>query len=188
MGLAVSCPQPGTSRRPRANPVYPSLPRHRTITQPNDVWVMDIADIPMAHGDVYLADVMDWARWRVLRWRVSVTRDRARRIDAVDEAIRRYGGPTIFNTDQGAQPASRSYQAELVAHGMRASISRMGNCYDNAVAERFFATLEFERLMKHDWETKAARRRAIFRYFETWYDRKRRHSTLGYISPTDVET
>ena len=89
---------------------------------------------------------------------------------------------------ESGQYASRVYQAELVAHGMRASMSRKGNRYDNAVAERFFATLELERLMKHDSETKEEARRAIFRYIETWYNRKRRHSTLGYINPAEYET
>ena len=78
--------------------------RHRTITQPNDVWAMDITYIPMAHGFVYLAAVMDWASRRVLSWRVSITLDSAFCIEAVEEAIGRYGRPMIFNTDQGSQP------------------------------------------------------------------------------------
>jgi putative transposase len=75
----------------------------------------------------------------------------------------------------------------LAAHGMIASMSGKGDCYDNAVAERFFSTLEFELLMKNDWHTRADARRAIFRYIETWYNRKRRHSPLGYVSPEAYE-
>src|SRR5665213_1663801 len=104
MGIAAVCPQPGTSRRHRAHPVYPYLLRHRAITTPNDVWAMDITYIPMAHGFVYLAAVMDRASRRVLSWRISVTRDSAFCIAAVDAAIAPYGCPTIVNTDQGVQP------------------------------------------------------------------------------------
>ena len=76
---------------------------------------------------------------------------------------------------------------QLAAHGMLASMSGKGDCYDNAVAESFFATLEFELVMTHDWHTREEARRAIFRYIETWYNRKRRHSTLGYVSPAEYE-
>jgi putative transposase len=99
-------------------------------------------------------------------------------------------GPTpglIHHSDRGSQYASAAYQAEHAAHGMVASMSRTGDCYDNAVAESFFSTLEFELVMRHDWHTKAEARRAIFRYIETWYNRKRRHSTLGYVSPAEYE-
>jgi transposase InsO family protein len=88
---------------------------------------------------------------------------------------------------ESAQYASAAYRAELMAHGMLASMSGKGDCYDNAVAERFFATLAFELIVQHDWHTRAEARRAIFRYIETWYNRKRRHSTLGYVSPAEYE-
>ena len=119
MGIAAICPQPGTSRRHRAHPVYPYLLRHRSITQPNDVWAMDITYIPMAHGFVYLAAVMDWASRRVLSWRVSITLDSAFCIDAVEAAIARYGRPTIFNTDQGSQFTSAAFTGRLLDHGIR---------------------------------------------------------------------
>ncbi len=85
------------------------------------------------------------------------------------------------------QYAATEYRAELVTHGMIASMSGKGDCYDNAVAESLFATLEFELIMQNDWPTKAATRHAIFRYIEAWYNRKRRHSTLGYVSPVEYE-
>lgn len=93
----------------------------------------------------------------------------------------------IFPSDRGSQYASEDYRNALAAHGMIASMSGKGDCYDNAVAERCFATLEFELVMQHDWETRDDARRAIFRYLETWYNRKRRHLTLGYVSPTVYE-
>jgi putative transposase len=93
----------------------------------------------------------------------------------------------IFHSDRGSQYASDDYRSELATHGMIASMSGKGDCYDNAVAESFFATLEFELLQKNDWRTREEARLAIFRYIETWYNRKRRHSTLGYISPAAYE-
>ncbi len=98
---------------------------------------------------------------------------------------RRPSAGLIHHSDRGSQYAAGAYRAELAAHGMVASMSRTGNCYDNAVAERFFATLEFELIMMNDWATREAARRAIFRYIETWYNRHRRHSTLGYVSPAE---
>ena len=93
----------------------------------------------------------------------------------------------LFHSDRGSQYASAAYRTELAAHGMMASMSRKGNCWDNAVAESFFATLEFELVMTADWHTRAEARRAVFRYIETWYNPKRRHSTLGYLSPAAYE-
>ena len=89
----------------------------------------------------------------------------------------------IFHSDRGSQYASAAYRTELAVHGMLASMSGKGNCCNNAVAESFFATLELEQLMRHDWHTRDESLRAIFRYTETWYNRRRRHSTLGYVSP-----
>ncbi len=102
MGISAIAPQPGTSRRHRAHPVFPYLLRHRPITRPNQVWAMDITYIPMARGFVFLAAVMDWASRRVLSWRVSITLDSTFCCDAVAEALARHGRPAIFNTDQGA--------------------------------------------------------------------------------------
>ena len=93
----------------------------------------------------------------------------------------------IFHSDRGSQYASGEYREALDQYGMMASMSGKGNCYDNAVAESFFATLEFELLMKQTWHTRDEARRAIFRYIETWYNRKRRHSSLGYVSPPAYE-
>lgn len=88
---------------------------------------------------------------------------------------------------ESTQYASAAYRQELATHGMRASMSGTGNCYDNAVAESFCATLECELQQRHDWTTREEARRAIFRYLETWYNPKRRHSTLGYVSPAAYE-
>ena len=93
----------------------------------------------------------------------------------------------IVHSDRGGRYSAGAYRAELAAHGMVARMSGKGDCYDNAVAESHFSTLEFELLMKHDWHSKAEARRAIFRYIETWNNRKRRHPTLGYVGPAEYE-
>ena len=131
MGISAIAPQPGTSRRHRAHPVYPYLLRHRTITRPNEVWAMDITYIPMARGFVYLAVVMDWATRRVLSWRLSITLDSAFCIAAVEEAIARYGRPEIFNTDQGAQFTSAAFTGMLLHKGIRISMDGLGRWRDN---------------------------------------------------------
>jgi putative transposase len=156
---------------------------------PNQVWVGDITYIPTREGFLYLSTVLDLGSRRCVGWAMRDTME----VDLVTSALRmardaRNPAPgLIFHSDRGSQYASAAYRAELEAYGMLASMSGKGNCYDNAVAESFFATLEFELIMKHDWHTRAAARRAIFRYLETWYNRKRRHSTLGYVSPAEYE-
>jgi putative transposase len=155
----------------------------------NRIWIGDITYIPTREGFVYLATVLDLASRRCVGWAMRDTME----VDLAVSALRmardaRHPTPgLLFHSDRGSQYASQAYRAELAAHGMVASMSGTGDCYDNAVAESFFATLEFEWIMKSDWPTRADARRAIFRYIETWYNRKRRHSTLGYVSPAAYE-
>lgn len=155
----------------------------------NRVWVGDITSIPTREGVLYLATVLDLGSRRGVGWAMRDTMEVELVLGALRMAreARRPEPGLIFHSDRGSQYASGDYRAELAAHGMRASMSGRGDCYDNAVAESFFATLEFELLAKHDWETREEARGAIFRYIETWYNRKRRHSTLGYVSPTTYE-
>jgi putative transposase len=155
----------------------------------NRVWVGDLTYIPTREGPLYLATVLDLGSRRCVGWAMRDTME----VDLVLSALRmardaRHPAPgLIFHSDRGSQYASGEYRAELAAHGMLASMSGTGNCYDNAVAESFFSTLEFELLMQHDWQTRDEARPAIFQYIEAWYNRKRRHSTLGYISPAAYE-
>ena len=122
MGITAIAPQPGSSKRHRAHPVFPYLLRGRTITRPNQVWAMDITYIPMARGFLFLAAVMDWASRRVLSWRTSVTLNADFCIDAVEDAIMKYGRPEIFNTDQGAQFTSAAFTGLLQDHGITISM------------------------------------------------------------------
>jgi len=185
MGIAAVCPQPGTSCRHRAHPVFPYLLRRRTITRPNEVWAMDITYIPMAHGFVYLAAVLDWASRRVLSWRVSITLDSAFCIAAVDEAIARYGPPEIFNTDQGAQFTSAAFTGLLLDHGIRISMDGKGCWRDNIFVERLWRSLKYEEVYLHAYDSVSAATAGIRNYF-TLYNTRRPHSSLTDRTPDDV--
>jgi transposase InsO family protein len=155
----------------------------------NRVWVADITHIPTREGALYLATVLDLGSRRCVGWAMRETLEVELALSALRMArdARQPAPGLIHHSDRGSQYTSAAYRAALAAHDMVASMSRKGNCYDNAVAESFFATLEFELLMHYDWETRDDARSAIFRYIEMWYNRKRRHSTLGYISPASYE-
>lgn len=185
MGIAAICPQPGTSRRHRAHPVFPYLLRHRTITRPNEVWAMDITYIPMAHGFVYLAVVLDWSSRRVLSWRVSITLDSAFCIAAVEEAIARHGPPEIFNTDQGAQFTSAAFTGLLLDRGIRISMDGRGCWRDNIFVERLWRSLKYEEVYLHAYDSVSAATAGIGRYV-TLYNTRRPHSSLTDRTPDDV--
>jgi putative transposase len=185
MGIAAVCPQPGTSRRHRAHPVFPYLLRHRSITVPNDVWAMDITYIPMERGFVYLAAVMDWASRRVLSWRVSVTLDSSFCIAALEDAIARYGCPTIMNTDQGAQFTSAAFTSALLDRGIRISMDGRGCWRDNIFVERLWRSLKYEEVYLHGYESVSAATAGIGRYV-TLYNSRRPHSSLSDQTPDAV--
>ncbi len=185
MGLTAQAPQPGTSRRHRAHPVYPYLLRHRVITRPNDVWAMDITYIPMARGFVYLAAVMDWASRRVLSWRVSITLDSAFCLATVDEAIARYGCPTIFNTDQGSQFTSAAFTGLLLDHGIRISMDGRGCWRDNVFVERLWRSLKYEEVYLYAYDSVSAATAGIGRYL-TFYNSRRPHSSLTDLTPDEA--
>jgi putative transposase len=155
----------------------------------NRVWIADITYIPTRQGPLYLATVLDLGSRRCVGWAMRETLEVELALSALRMAhdARHPSAGLIHHSDRGSQYTSAEYRAELAVHGMIASMSGKGDCYDNAVAESFFATLEFELLMQNDWHTRDDARRAIFRYIEIWYNRKRRHSTLGYISPMAYE-
>lgn len=155
----------------------------------NRVWVSDLTYIPTREGWLYLATVLDLGSRRCVGWAMREHMEVELVLSALRMAREARQPPVglIHHSDRGSQYAAQEYRAELAAHGMIASMSGKGNCYDNAVAESFFATIEFELIMRHDWHTKEEARAAIFRYIETWYNRERRHSTLGYVSPAAYE-
>lgn len=155
----------------------------------NQVWVSDITYVPTRAGFLYLAIVLDLASRRVVGWAMRDDLAAELTVGALQMALdaRRPAPGLIHHSDRGVQYACTAYRARLEAHGLCASMSRTGDCWDNAVAESFFATLERELIMRNDWYTHRDARAAIFQYIETWYNSRRRHSTLGYISPVQYE-
>ena len=192
--------EPGHRRGPRttdsahADPVAPNvLDRRFDVTgvrRLDRVWVSDLTYVPTREGWLYLAVVLDLASRRVVGWAMGPSLEVELALGALRMAItaRAPSPGLLHHSDRGSQYACAEYAAALAAHGMLASMSRKGDCWDNAVAESFFATLERELIARRDWRTRTEARQAIFHYIETWYNRRRRHSTLGYVSPAQYET
>jgi putative transposase len=155
----------------------------------NRVWVSDITYVPTGAGWLYLATVLDLASRRVIGWAMRDTLEAELALSALRMALHaRHPAPgLIHHSDRGVHYACADYRAELARHGAIASMSRTGDCWDNAVAESFFATLEHELIMRRQWRTRDEARQAIFHYIETWYNPRRRHSSLGYRSPAHYE-
>jgi transposase InsO family protein len=169
-------------------PVAPNLlDRAFERTAPNQAWVGDITYVRTGEGWLYLATLLDLYSRKVVGWSMSDRIDRHLALGALEMAtINRQPGPgLIHHTDRGTQYASGDYRNALEKHGMIASMSRKGNCWDNAVAESFFSTLKTE--LAGSYKSHADARRAIFEYIEVFYNRKRRHSSIGYVSPTEFE-
>ena len=153
------------------------------------VWVSDLTYVPTGAGWLYLAVVLDLKSRRVVGWAMRETLHADLALSALQMALvtRRPAPGLVHHSDRGVQYACAEYRALLTTHGLEASMSRKGDCWDNAVAESFFATLEWELIGRSRWGTKADARRAIFHYIEAWYNPRRRHSTLGYLSPVQYE-
>jgi len=143
---------------------------------------MDITYIPVAHGFVYLAAVLDWATRRVLSWRVSITLDSAFCVAAVEEAIAKYGRPEIFNTDQGAQFTSTTFTGLLLDHGIRISMDGKGCWRDNIFVERLWRSLKYEEVYLHAYDSVSAATAGLGRYL-TLYNTRRPHSSLDDHTP-----
>ena len=155
----------------------------------NRAWCGDITYLRTDEGWLYLAVLLDLGSRMVVGWAMSESLAADLSLAALRMALaRRQPKPGLLHhTDRGVQYAAAEYRAVLKAHQITASMSRRANCYDNAVAESFFATLRWELLNRHHWPTHAAVRTAIFQYIEVWYNRQRRHSALGYLSPLQFE-
>jgi putative transposase len=172
------------------HPVAPNLlNRQFAVDEPNRVWVGDITYLPTKQGWLYLAVLVDLFSRAVVGWSMSRRIDQKLTLDALDAALlrRRVRPGLIMHSDQGAQYAAGDYRARLAQRGMICSMSRKGNCWDNAVAESFFATLKNELLIGGAFVDHASARALVFEYIETYYNRRRRHSTLGYLSPAAYE-
>jgi putative transposase len=159
------------------------------VAATNRVWAGDITYVPTREGWLYLAVILDLASRRVVGWSMQRTLAAELALAALHMALeaRNPGHGLLHHSDRGVQYAALDYQNLLARHQIRPSMSRRANCYDNAVVESFFATLEWELIQRSDWATRDAARLAIFEYIECWYNPKRRHSSLGYLSPAEYE-
>ncbi len=186
-GFTPTTTQADPTHRPAAN----TLARDFTATRPNQKWVTDISYLPTLAGWVYVAVVLDLFSRKVVGWALSASLATPLVTEALRRAIelrRPLGSALLHHSDRGCQYTSAAYQQTLRSLGIECSMSRPGNCYDNAVAERFFWSL------KHEWTKHeiladlAAARRSVFKYIETFYNSVRLHQTLGYKSPDQFET
>jgi putative transposase len=178
-----------TRRDPQAAPAPDLVGRAFTATAPNRVWTADITYIPTWSGWLYLAVVLDvWSR-RVVGWAMAEHLRTELVCDALEMAIwnRRPDPGLVHHSDQGCQYTSLAFGRRLREAGLVASMGSVGDCYDNAVTESFFATLECELLDRSRFATRAQARSAVFDYLEGFYNPRRRHSTLGYLSPAEYE-
>jgi putative transposase len=182
MNIEAVYKKPNTSRRHPAHAVYPYLLRHMEISRPNHVFAADITYIPMKRGFVYLFAVMDWASRRVLAWRLSNTLTTDFCIEAVQEAIHRYGKPDIFNTDQGSQFTSQEFTQLLKENGIAISMDGRGCWRDNVFVERLWKSIKYEVVYLRAYETVSAARSGIARYID-FYNSRRPHSSLDAMTP-----
>ena len=182
MGIEAIYRRPNTSKPASGHKVYPYLLRNLSITRPNQVWATDITYIPMAKGFVYLVAIVDWFSRRVLSWRLSITMDADFCIDALEEALAKYGCPEIFNSDQGSQFTSAAFTKVLIDAGISISMDGKGAWRDNVFVERLWRTIKYEEVYLHAYESVAEARARIGRYLN-FYNSRRPHSSLDRQTP-----
>jgi len=185
MGLEPIYPKPRTSRPHPDHKVYPYLLRDLTIDRPNHVWTADITYIPMRRGFMYLVAVMDWYSRKVLSFRMSNTLESEFCIQALEEALRRYGKPRIFNTDQGSQFTSRAFVGVLESHGIQVSMDGRGRVQDNIFIERLWWTLKYHYIYLHAFEAGSELRQGL-RQWVDFYNQERPHQALDNLTPDEV--
>ena len=179
-----------TTQSRHSYPVAPNvLARRFVVGQPNQVWVGDITFVPTQVGWLYLAVLLDLYARKIVGWAMSHYIDRELVTDALSMALvrRRPKAGLIHHTDQGRQYATESYRQTLIGHGIAPSMSRKGDCFDNACAESFMSTLKNELTHHCVFKTREEAKTAIFEYIEVFYNRQRLHQTLGYLSPAEFE-
>ena len=185
MGSEALYRKPNTSWKHPGHTIYPYLLRALKIDRPNQVWAMDITYIPMARGFVYLAAVIDWYSRRVLAWRVSISMETAFCIEAVEEALARYGAPEIFNTDQGSQFTSQAFTGLLKQYSIAISMDGKGCWRDNVFIERLWKSVKYEEVYLKAYDSVSHARTSLGRYLD-FYNRCRPHSSLDRLTPDQV--
>jgi putative transposase len=185
MGLEAIYPKPKTSQPHPEHKIYPYLLRDLVIDHPNQVWAADITYIPMARGFMFLVAVMDWYSRKVLSFKLSNTQDTDFCLEAVEEAIRIYGPPEIFNTDQGAQFTSRAFTGLLEQHQIRISMDGRGRVQDNIFIERLWWTTKYQYLYLRSFDNGSALRIGLEEWFR-FYNLERPHQTFDILTPDEV--
>ena len=177
--------KPNTSRPAKAHKTYPYLLKGLRVARPNQVWASDITYIPMRRGFLYLVAIIDWYTRKVLSWRISNTLEAEFCVDALNEAIAKYGPPDIMNTDQGSQYTSFAWTDRLRRSCVRISMDGKGRFLDNIFVERLWRSLKYECVYLHAWETGSQARDGIAKWVG-FYNLKRPHSAHGGQPPAVV--
>jgi len=185
MGIEALYRKPNTSKKHPQHPVFPYLLRGLAIERANQVWAMDITYVPMARGFVFLTAVLDWHSRRVLAHRVSITMEADFCVEALQEAIAKYGPPEIMNTDQGAQFTGAEFIGELRANGIAVSMDGRGQWRDNVFVERLWKSVKYEDVYLKAYESVSAARAGISRYID-FYNSRRPHRAHGGRTPDVV--
>ena len=182
LGLAGMAPGPNTSRPSPQHLIYPYLLRGVAVTKPNQVWSTDITYIRLARGFVYLVAVIDWYSRKVLSWQLSNTLDSRFCVDCLEQALKTYGVPEIFNTDQGCQFTSEAFTGVLKAHCITISMDGRGRALDNIFVERLWRSVKHEDVYLKGYTTVPELQLGLTEYF-LFYNRERTHQSLGYKTP-----
>jgi len=185
MGIEALVPRPGTSKPAPGHKIYPYLLRGLAIAEPNHVWAADITYIPMARGFLYLVAIIDWASRAVLAWRLSNTIDSRFCVEALQEALERYGKPKIFNTDQGAQFTSAAFTDKLEKAGVAISMDGRGRFMDNIFIERLWRSIKYEEVHLKAYADGREARAGIGSWM-TFYNSRRPHQAINNQTPMAV--
>jgi putative transposase len=185
MGLEGMAPGPHTSRPHPEHPVYPYLLKGLPVVRPNQVWAADTTYIPLEQGWGYLVAIMDWFSRAVLAWRLSNTLATDFCVEALQEALRHYGTPSIFNTDQGTQFTAAEWLEVLKAHEVRISMDGKGRCMDNVFVERLWRSLKYEEVYLNAYGNLREAWNGTGRWLR-FYNHERPHQALGYQPPMHV--
>lgn len=185
-GLMPIYQKPNTSKPAKGHKIYPYLLRGLQVVRPNQVWAADITYLPMRRGFLYLVAIMDWHTRKVLAWRISNTLEADFCVEALNEAIHRFGPPDIMNTDQGSQFTSFAWTDRLQRASIRLSMDGKGRFLDNIFVERLWRSLKYECVYLHAWETGSEARAGVRKWMD-FYNRRRPHSAPR-PRPTGWET
>ena len=185
MGIEALYRKPNTSKPAPGHKIYPYLLRNVEMTRANQVWSTDISYIPMKRGFVYLVAVIDWFSRRVLSWKLSITMDVSFCLEALDEALIKYGKPEVFNTDQGSQFTSEAFTGRLKKEGIDISMDGKGRWCDNVFIERFWRSIKYEEVYLHAYESVSEARGRISQYIQ-FFNNRRPHSSLQAQTPDQV--